>query len=231
MDYNHSGENPTKQIATIEYTNVIIHKILALDDAFTQVGAFFYLQREISELANEVDINGAHAEIMQTVRASALRSAIAGIMACLDVQDQKNRRNRAGVGEISSLLQAKDFSRVFIHMDSAELSRQIGNIGTAFEELRHCESYKTARDLRDSALAHILIKDDSPKKLEYSEMTNLYDNTALLIDELYCIAGLSTPRFRSYEDNHMINALKFTSTYKIGIETQSKLHCTNDTPT
>lgn len=216
-----SSDQSTRPIATVEDANSIIRKVVALDEAFTQVGAFYALQSEINELARKEEVNGTHADIMRIVRASALRSTITGIMACLDNEDRQGRNNRAGVGEISRLLQAGDFSKVFLHLGSDELSSQIGKIDATFKELRLGESFKAARDLRDAALAHILLKEAPPKQVEYSEITGLYNSTALFIDLLYRIVGQNAPRFPSFEADHRLKAETFIATYKCGMKAKS----------
>src|ERR1700722_1087593 len=94
----------------IARANEVIERLFALDEAIANTRAFRALLEDLHARDLSV-VKQPHGTAITMVRAGILRSAIGGVMACLDPADW--RGNRASVGQIIGFLQDENLVAAF----------------------------------------------------------------------------------------------------------------------
>ena len=200
----------------IDRANEGIERLFALDDAIANVRAFRALLEDLHARDLSV-VKEPHISAITMVRAGILRSAIGGVMACLDPKDR--RGNRASVGQILDML--KDAKLVETFPESA-IRKDIGaaalqQVISEYESLIGGELFERGRRFRNDAIAHLLIPDEPTPIVTYETVFALHDAAEKMVVGLYHVCDRGKPRFHDHHATLTRYAKVFWDTYFAGM--------------
>jgi hypothetical protein len=145
------------------------------------------------------------------VRAGLLRAEIAAAMALLDSSDV--RGNRASIGQILMLLDTSEMQSVLVESRTADFAR----LKNDYSNVRQSDPYQRGVRLRNDAVAHLLDMPTATPIVEYTDVYELIDTAAGLVQRLYAVCGRREPRFLELERSVKEKAKLFWDTYFEGM--------------
>jgi hypothetical protein len=155
------------------------------------------------------------------VRAAILRSAISFVVAILDPTDR--RGNRASLGEIVKLLKDEAlveflFTTLRKGRGAKPVNQKLHEVRDRYHEISAGQSFKRVRDLRHNAIAHLLLPEEPPTTVEYSDIFALSDEIERLVVTLYeGFGNFPAPYFLSLKAQTAERAKLFWHTYFAGV--------------
>jgi hypothetical protein len=195
--------------------NEVIERLFALDDAVSNARAFRALSEDLH--ARDLSIvKEPHVTAITMVLAGILRSAIGVIMACLDPKDW--RGNRASVGQIIDMLKDAKLVAVFPEpgtpkdLGVAALQR----VTRDYDALVKGAAFERGRQIRNDAIAHLLIPDKRTPEMTYETIFSLHDAAEQLVSDLYEVCDRGRPRYHDHLPTLTEHAKVFWDTYFAG---------------
>jgi hypothetical protein len=196
----------------IERANEVIERLFALDEAVSNGHAFCALLQNL-HAQNLAGVNEPHIVAITMVRAGILRATISTVMACLDPPHR--RGNRASVGQILDMLRDQDVVATFPARGTspdagiAALERVTSN----YKALVDGDLFDRGKQLRNNAIAHVLISDRRMPEVTYETIYELQYSAERLVTELYQVCHRGAPRFPEHQASLNDHARIFWQTY------------------
>ncbi len=205
----------------IDRANEVIDRLFALDDAIANVRAFRALLEDLHGRDLSV-VKEPHISAITMVRAGILRSAIGGVMACLDPKDW--RGNRASVGQILHMLEDAELVAAFPEAgtpkDFGATALQV--VMQEYKTLSEGDLFERGRRLRNDAIAHLLIPDDPTPTVPYETIFALHDVAERMVVDLYKVCDRGKPGFPDHQVTLTERAKLFWDTYFVGMAAAAK---------
>jgi hypothetical protein len=201
--------------------NEVIERLFALDEAITNTRAFRALLEDLHARDLSV-VKQPHGTAITMVRAGVLRSAIGSIMACLDPADW--RGNRASVGQIMDFLKDERLVAAFPEpgtpkdLGIAALKR----VTRDYDALIRGDAFEHGRQIRNDAIAHLLIPDKPTPNVTYETIFFLHDAAEQMVTDLYLVCDRGKPRYPSHLLTMNEHAKVFWDTYFAGMTILNK---------
>jgi AbiU2 len=206
---------------SIDRANDVIGRLFALDEAITNTRAFRALLEDLHARDLSV-VKEPHVTAITMVRAAILRSALGAIMACLDPKDW--RGNRASVGQIIDLLKDEKLVAVFPEPGTAKDSgvAALQRVTRDYDALIKGVAFEHGRQLRNDAIAHLLIPDERTPDVTYETIFSLHDAAERLVTSLYQVCDRGKPRYPDHLASLTEHAKVFWDTYFAGMAAVNK---------
>jgi hypothetical protein len=205
----------------IARANEVIERLFALDEAIANTRALRALLEDLHARDLSV-VKQPHGTAITMVRAGILRSAIGGVMACLDPADW--RGNRASVGQIIGFLKDENLVAAFPEpgtskdLGVAALERVTRN----YDALIKGDAFEHGRRIRNDAIAHLLIPDERTPNVTYETIFSLHDAAEQMVTDLYQVCDRGKPRYPDHLASMTEHAKVFWDTYFAGMTAVNK---------
>jgi len=200
----------------IDRANEVVERLFALDDAIANVRAFRALLEDL-HVRDLSAVKEPHTSAITMVRAGILRSAIGGVMACLDPKDR--RGNRASIGQILEMLKDAELVAVFPEAGTPKDAgvAALQGVMQAYEALTQGDLFERGRRFRNDAIAHLLIPDEPTPTVTYETIFALHDEAERMVVALYQVCDRGKPRFPDHHATVTKHAKIFWDTYFAGM--------------
>jgi hypothetical protein len=201
----------------LEKANDIIERVIALDAAVSNARAFRALLEDLHSRNIEA-VREPHVSAIGMVRAGILRSLILSVTACLDPED-KRRGNRASAGQILDMLEDDAVVRRFpaSHEPLEPGLVALERARKEYRMLREGRLLQHARNLRNGAIAHLLVSEKPSDDVSYETLYELHDVAERLVVDLSQVCYRGAPSFPDLRASLAGNAKVFWDTYFKGI--------------
>jgi hypothetical protein len=205
----------------IARANEVIERLFALDEAITNTRAFRALLEDLHARDLSV-VKQPHGTAITMVRAAILRSAIGSVMTCLDPADR--RGNRASVGQILDFLKDEKLVAAFPEpgtpkdLGVAALKR----VTRDYDALIKGDAFEHGRQIRNDAIAHLLIPGERTPTVTYETIFYLHDAAEQMVTDLYQVCDRGKPRYPSHLPSMTEHAKVFWDTYFAGMTIVNK---------
>jgi hypothetical protein len=208
----------------LDRANDVLERADTLDDAVSNLQAFRSLLEDLNDRTSldlpPLDLPQQQVRAIEMVRAAILRSAISLVVAILDPTDR--RGNRSSLGEIVKLLSDEALVEFLLTTLSKgrgamPVKQKLHEVRSRYDQIAIEQSFKRVRDLRHSAIAHLLLRDEPLETVEYSDIFALADEIERLVITLYeGFGNIPPPNFLSLKKQTVERAKLFWQTYFTG---------------
>jgi hypothetical protein len=189
----------------------VLERLFALDEAISN-GRAFCFQLQNLHRQDLAAVKEPHVTAIVMVRAGILRAAISTVMAYLDPPD--SRGNRASVGQILDMLRDDRLLSTFAAPGTPDAAMAaLKQAKDDYKALADGDLFKRGKQLRNNAIAHVLIPDKPTPEVTYETIYELQDAAERLVTALYQVCHRGTPGFPSHRARLDDHARLFWKTY------------------
>jgi hypothetical protein len=190
----------------------VLDRLFALDGAVANGRAFCALLQSLHD-QDLGAVTEPHISAITMVRAGILRAAISTVMACLDAADR--RGNRASAGQILQMLEEDSVVAIFPDPGTGpEAGRAaLARAKADYDALAAGDLFDRGKQLRNNAIAHVLIPDKPTPEVAYETIYQLQDAAERLVTALYQACYRGTPQFVGHQASLEDHARIFWKTY------------------